>query len=145
MAALTITQNVLINSATRRQIQYTVLTPATPTQASNTILYDPTASPFSTAGAYVGTKIRGVKVASSTQGASGTQASCYLTFDASTPVVACSIPCNSAFSYHSSDKDMSSAIIPNSGGSGVTGKIGLTTNGLVAGDTITIILDIING
>lgn len=143
MTALTVTQNVVVNSATHRQVQYTILAPTSPSQATNTILYDPTTTPWTTSGAYVGTKIRSANVTSSCQGASGTQAALSLVWDASTPVVACSIPVNSSTSLL--DAFGTYAPIPNAGGSGVTGKIGFTSLGLLAGDTVTILLDIING
>jgi hypothetical protein len=137
----TITIAPLINSATHRAVYVTVSAGAATTQLTNSIIYDPTTTPWTNSGAYVGTKIRVVSVTSSVQsGTSLPQIS--LDWDASTPVTAVSIPCNSHFCV---DTIKHFAPLPNQGGTGVTGKIGLTTLGLVAGDTITILLEIING
>ena len=143
--AVTVTSVPIINSATHRQVYATVSVPTTPTEPSDVIIYDPTAATYTNTGAYVATKIRGAKVASSCQGLSGTGANISLVWDASSPVVALSIPSNNSFSYESSVGNCLWQPLPNQGGSGVTGKIGLTASGLVAGDSITIILDIING
>lgn len=142
MTALVVTSNVLVNSATHRQVHITILAPATPDQATNTAIYDPTTTPWTSSGAYVGTKIRSLKVWSSIQGALGTQAALSLVWDASSPVLAFSIPCNSSAEFQGNE--LLPAIIPNKGGSGVTGKIGFTSLGMVVGDSVTILLDITN-
>ena len=142
MTAFTITSAALINSATHRQVYVTVSVPSTPSQATNTIIYDPTTTPYTNSGAYVGTRIRAARVTSSSGGS--TTASIQLNWDASTPVVALSIPVNSHFCFNSVDDDIFQPLM-NQGGTGVSGKIGLTTLGLVQGDSITILLDIING
>jgi hypothetical protein len=144
MTALTINSTPLKNGVNKRQLYVTVLVPATPTQASNTIIYDPTTTPWTTSGAYVGTKIRGVRAMTSVQGTAGTQAAIYLTWDASTPVVAVAIPCNNEICYDSQVNNELFTPLTNLGGTGVTGKIGITTAGLVAGDAITLVLDLLN-
>jgi len=144
MTALTITSGVLNNGAQRRQLYVTVQTPATPTQATNTIIYDPTTTPWTNGGPYVATKIRAIKTASSIQGTAGVPGAAYLTWDASTPVTAYSIPANNEANLEAALDELWIPL-PNQGGSGVTGKIGLTTLGLVQGDTLTILLDLING
>lgn len=142
---LVITSQVLNNGATKRQLYVTVLAPATPAQAANTIIYDPTTTPWTTTSAYISTSIRSVRTSSSVQGTSGTGSGAYLTWDASTPTCAYSIPDNNEVSFESAPGCQIWNVLTNTGGSGVTGKIGLTTAGLVAGDTITILLDLING
>jgi hypothetical protein len=142
MTALTVTVTPLINGPVHRQVHVTILAPTSPAQATNTAIYDPTTTPWTTSGAYVGTKIRAISVFSSIQGASGTQAALSLVWDANTPVVAFSIPCNSSAELRG--LELLPAVVPNSGGTGVSGKIGFTSLGMVAGDTVTIILDIIN-
>lgn len=143
MTALTVTSVPLINGPVYRQVYVTILAPSSPAQATNTTIYDPTTTPYTTSGAYVATKIRAINVFSSIQGAAGTQAALSIVWDASTPVVAFSIPCNSSSELRG--REFLPAVIPNQGGTGVTGKIGFTSLGMVAGDSVTIVLDIING
>jgi hypothetical protein len=134
--ANTITKTTLFNSATRRELQISILSDGT--QETNTILYDPTSSPFSTAGSYVATKIRRCVTNASCAAA----AKMYLTYDATTAAVAYPIPQQGWSKYDSMELGMIPMI--NNAGSGVTGKIGITTTGLAAGDSILINLEILN-
>lgn len=139
--ANTITKTVLNNGAYRRLLYVTVKSDGT--QETNTIIYDPTASPYTTSGAYIATKIRSIYSTGSCGGTTGVNAQVYLTWDASTVVAGFSIPIQNDQHYDS--MDAFGIPLVNQGGGGVTGKIGITTLGLIAGDTLTIILDIING
>lgn len=134
--ANTITKQNIIAGSRNREVYITLLSDGT--QETNTILYDPTSSPFSTAAAYIGTKIRRVSVV----GACAAASKSYLTWDATTAVAAMSIPAESSFVFDTMQQGLSP--LKNMGGSGVTGKIGITTLALAAGDTITIVLDILN-
>ena len=142
--ALTVTSAALVNGSSLRTAYITVLAPSTPAQASNTIIYDPTTTPWTNSAVYNVTSIRRVRASSSCSGASGTNANITLNWDASTPVAAISIPCNAQFEFNAC-KDLCCPSLPNQGGSGVSGKIGLTTTGLVQGDSIMIILELSNG
>jgi hypothetical protein len=135
------TSTVLINSQTHRQV-YVTFTAAGSDNQADAIIYDPTTTPFTNSGVYVGTKIRRITVQSSVT-LNTTACNAAIVFDASTPVLAYSIPLNS----HACFDFEKNAMVPllNYAGAGVTGKLGLTTTGLAAGDNITIVIDIING
>jgi hypothetical protein len=73
--------------------------------------------------------------------ASGNSTIAHLLFDASTDVVAMSLPYSGGAAALKMDfKDIGG--LPNTGGSGRTGDILLTTTGLNSGDTLTIILTV---
>lgn len=127
----------LNNSATYRQVLITLVADGT-TQETDTIIYDPTTTPYTNSGAYVGTKVRRIK--SSASAASAAKVS--LIFDGATTSLLWPIAVQNDTDFDFEDLTM--VAIPNTATT-PTGKIGITTLALAAGDTIAIILDIING
>lgn len=83
--------------------------------------------------------IERITYSTSMRGAAGTTGNIKILFDATTPVLACGIPINNA------GKICFKKIggLKNTGGSGRTGDLVLTTLGLIAGDSITLVIELI--
>lgn len=130
----TVTQSTLIGGK-RSIIKYISLN-SDGSQETATVIYD--SSALNTVDPLTCT-INKITYATSMRNTLGVNGNIKLLFDASTDVLACAIPINAAgvldFSYFGGLK--------NTAGTGITGDILITTLGLVAGDAITLILDII--
>jgi hypothetical protein len=124
-------------ASAKHTIQYFTLVCVGNAQETNTIIYNASATLFTLGVPFNATsRINSIKWSSNSSAGLVT-----LNWDATTPVVAWSLPLGGR-SSHQCFREFGG--LPNQGGTGITGNITLTTTGLATGDTLSLVLDVLS-
>lgn len=136
MANTKVTQNVLQGS-TERVVMFTLVSDGS--QETNAVVYNASAAGF-VPSTSVNSRIMAISWSMSSGSTAGVLATARLLYDATTKIVAWSIPANNA--GHIDFHDVGGLNLGQMGASGATGNILLTTLGLIVGDSLSLVLHI---